>query len=181
MSWQREYRSTVSTFVYVFLGFVFLFMGLIFTFLMGALGLAVLSLAIIVPGVVRYLRRDLKVTCGAQGFVVRTESARHGLSEVAHAWEEVTATNYYETAHRDTEGFSHSVGHFEVETVGGKAFAVNHKVRGFGDLVETFNIMAPQIPYMWKPRKGFTLSVGPATISRGAYLCVDREEAQQRS
>ena len=176
MSWQREYRSTVSTFVYIFLGFVFLFLGLIFTFLIGALGLAILSLAVIVPAVVRYLRRDLKVTCSDQGFVVRTESARHGRSEVAYSWDEVTATSYHETAHRDSEGFSHTVGHFEVETMRGKAFAVNHKVRQFAELIEIFNTMAPQIPYVWKPRKGFTLSGGPTTISRGAYLCVDRDE-----
>ena len=180
MTWQREYKTTGNGFAAFLFGFVLLFIGAVFSLLFGAAGLLVLLAGIVVPGLIWYLGKTVTITCHDQGFVVRTESRKDGTSVAEYGWHEVTATNYYEKSRRDAEGYSSTTRHFEVETVRGKAFNVTNKLRNMPELIQVFNSMAPQVPYVWQPRTGFTIQLGPATVSRGAYCSVPREQAQQQ-
>lgn len=177
MSWQREYKGPRSTIMAFFVGFVFLFIGAIFTLLMGWVGLLIVAGGVLFPVLILWLGTEQTILCNEQGFVIRRSSRRHGTSESAYAWLEVTATDYFERR-SDSQGAPR--GHFAVDTVRGRAFVVTEGTRGFRDLIELFNAMTIQLPYVWLPQMGFSVSVGPARVGRGAYHAVPRNGAAQQ-
>lgn len=177
MSWQRQYRTASPMVMAYFFTGVLAFIGLINLILIPWVGVLALVLAVAVPIAATFLGKRTTIICSDQGFAVRTESRRQGTTEAAYGWHEVTATNYYETVHRRPRGGTQRAMHFEVETVRGRAITVSNGISNLADLIEVFNTMAPQVAYVWKKQVGFTVSLGPAVVSRGAYVSVPREQA----
>ena len=177
MSWQREYKGPRNTILAVFLGFVFLFMGAIFALLMGWIGFLIIAVGVALPVLVLWLGTEQTIICSDQGFTVRKSSRRSGVGEMTYEWHEVTATQYYE---RRSGAEGQRRGHFAVETARGQAFVVTQGTRNFRDLIELFNHMTIQLPYVWVPQLGFSVSFGPATVGRGAYQAVPRDSVPRR-
>lgn len=177
MSWQREYKGPRSTFMAVFIGFVFLFIGAIFALLMGWVGFLIIAAGIALPVLLLWLGTEQTIICTDQGFTVRRSSRRSGVSETTYAWHEVTATQYFE---RRVGAEGNRRGHFAVDTARGRAFVVTYGTRNFRDLIELFNHMTIQLPYLWVPQTGFSVSIGPTTVGRGAYHAVPRDGVARR-
>jgi hypothetical protein len=173
VSWQRAYIHKRSLFVPIFIGVVLAFIGLIFVLLFGPLGALVLAGAVVVPGLVWYLGEEVTVTCGDQGFHVRSRGQRQGLQESTYGWSEVTATTYHEPGRRDR-----TTGYLTVDTVRGRTFTMQNRTPGFGELVEVFNAMTTHLPFIWQARTGFAVSVGPLSVGRSAYARIPRAQQQ---
>lgn len=167
--------------------------GLLFLAALGVAGIALLvlfpflilvALALGVVGVpiLRWwLRRKFRQAYGSEGFDPfeqtwgRRSSPEGLLANIP--WEDVTATNYYETVTRDERGEVHTVGRFEVETATqGKVLSLDETVQGFHTMIKLANERTPHIPYVWIHESEYRPHGGPEPLRRGAYLCVDREE-----
>lgn len=166
--------------------------GLLFLATLGLVGIALLVLfpililvalalgVIGVPLLRWWMRRKIREAYGAEGFDpfdtwTRRSSTEGRLANVP--WDDVTATNYYETVTQDERGEVHTVGHFEVETATqGKVLALNESMQGFHAMIKLANEQTPHIPYVWVHESDYRPGPGPEPLRRGAYLCVDREQ-----
>ncbi len=177
MSWQRVYQRKMHGCVYFFVAGVFGFIGLIFLLFFPIIGVLCLLGAVGVPLLIRYLFTSFNIVCTQEGFTVSTQSKRAGSKQEQYTWGEVTGTDYDEFHSRGTgSNPSTTTGYFAVQTTRGQAFRVDQKISKFADLINVFNHMTPQLPYIWEQQGGFSVSIGAVSTHRAAYRKAPRPE-----
>ena len=129
-----------------------------------------------------FFGKTYTISCRPEGFSVKTENKRKGVEQREYRWEDVTSTDYQEyrthrsrSSRRTGGGGSRTVQTFIVETTQGQAFKVGPQIGDFPGLIALFNTMTPHLPYTWQPQAGFSVSFGPLSAGRSAYVRTPRD------
>ena len=178
-SWQRHYAahgSTAGAVVFTIIGVVFFMMGSLFAVggfmgwhaagapLFAGVGSLFAVLGLVLPCFAIYTYRhgkDLDIYCQPGGFTVQTKSRSAGVQEERYAWRDVIATEYTEQRYRSSNQHGRrTTGYFAVQTARGPAFTVTDSMGQFPDMINVFNQLTPQLPYVWSQQVGFNFSIG---------------------
>ena len=142
------------------------------------IGMVFVLVGVGIPVGAYFLGKNYTISCRPDGFTVKTENKRKGTEQREYRWEDVTSTDYQEfrsARSRSSRGRgSRTVQTFIVETNQGQAFKVGPQIGDFRGLIALFNAMTPHLPYTWEPQAGFSISLGPVSAGRSAYVATPR-------
>ena len=175
MTLPREYQlSSPIVFAFIF-GAIVLFIGLVFLLIKPWIGLLAILAAIGLPLAIWYLGTTYKIVCDERGISVDSASKRAGAKHQQVRWDEITQTRYFEI--RGDRQDRRATQYFEGYKGDERLFKVGQGLKGFHDLIETFNSLATKVPYVWQKQAGFSAGIGVISVGRSAYVQVNRGQA----